>query len=68
MLIMNIYRYVKGIFNENIGPTVALEFGTKIIKLKNGVNIKVQIWDTGKNIYKFYLYFFSKNTFKILAY
>jgi len=40
-------RYVKGIFNENVSPTVALEFGTKVIKLKNGVNIKVQIWDTG---------------------
>lgn len=38
---------MKGIFNENISPTVALEFGTKVIKLKNGVNIKVQIWDTG---------------------
>ena len=38
---------MKGIFPENINPTIALEFGTKIIKLKNGVNIKVQIWDTG---------------------
>lgn len=38
---------MKGIFNENVSPTVALEFGTKVIKLKNGVNIKVQIWDTG---------------------
>ena len=41
---------MKGIFPENTNPTIALEFGTKIIKLKNGVNIKVQIWDTGNKI------------------
>ena len=30
-------------------PTVASEFGTKLVKLKDGALVKVQIWDTGNN-------------------
>ena len=28
------------------GPTIGVEFGTKIILLKDNVYIKAQIWDT----------------------
>jgi small GTP-binding protein len=37
--------YVKGICNHTI-PTIAVEFCTKEIELKDGTLIKVQLWDT----------------------
>lgn len=41
-------KYVRGIFPSISMPTIALEFCTKLIQMKDGTNIKVQIWDTGK--------------------
>jgi len=38
-------KYVKGIFPTSPVPTIAVEFATKTIELKN-VRIKAQIWDT----------------------
>jgi Ras-related protein Rab-11B len=38
-------KYVKGIFPTSPVPTIAVEFATKTIELKN-VKIKAQIWDT----------------------
>lgn len=38
-------KYVKGIFPTSSVPTIAVEFATKTIELKN-VKIKAQIWDT----------------------
>jgi GTPase SAR1 family protein len=40
-------KYVKGIFPKNPANTVALEFCTKIITLRDGSNVKVQLFDTG---------------------
>jgi len=37
--------YIKGICNQTV-PTIAVEFCTKEIELKDGTIIKVQIWDT----------------------
>lgn len=42
-------KYVKGIFPQNPQNTVALEFCTKIINLKDETKIKVQLFDTGNN-------------------
>ena len=37
--------YIKGLCNQTV-PTIAVEFCTKEIELKDGTIIKVQIWDT----------------------
>lgn len=48
-----IAKYVKGIFPMSPLPTVAIEFATKIIQIKEGGYIKAQIWDTaGQEKYK----------------
>lgn len=39
-------KYTKGIFPSSPMPTIAIEFTTKIIQLKEGGYIKAQIWDT----------------------
>jgi len=40
-------------FPSKVTPTVALEFCAKLIKLQDGSNVKVQIWDTaGQEKYK----------------
>ena len=39
-------RYIKGTLPKTKGPTIGVEFATKIITLKSGVSIKAQIWDT----------------------
>ncbi len=46
-------KYVRGIFPNSPLPTIAIEFATKIIQLKEGGYIKAQIWDTaGQEKYK----------------
>ena len=46
-------KYVKGIFPVSPIPTIALEFATKIVQIKEGGYIKAQIWDTaGQEKYK----------------
>ena len=48
-----ISKYVKGIFPTSPLPTIAIEFATKIIQIKEGGYIKAQIWDTaGQERYK----------------
>ena len=39
-------KYVKGIFPVSPVPTIAIEFATKIVQIKEGGYIKAQIWDT----------------------
>ena len=39
-------RYMKGTIPKQKSPTIGVEFATKIVQLKNNVNIKAQIWDT----------------------
>jgi Rab family protein len=46
-------KYVKGIFPTSPLPTIAIEFATKIIQLKEGGYVKAMIWDTaGQEKYK----------------
>jgi len=46
-------RYIKKEFPESPLPTIAIEFATKIIKIKEGGYVKAQIWDTaGQEKYK----------------
>ena len=48
-----ISQYIKREFPESPLPTIAIEFTTKILKMKNGDKIKMQIWDTaGQEKYK----------------
>ena len=41
-----ITRYIKGNLPKTKGPTIGVEFATKIIPLPSGVTVKAQIWDT----------------------
>lgn len=46
-------RYIKGNFPESPLPTIAIEFATKTIQIKEGGCVKAQIWDTaGEEKYK----------------
>ena len=46
-------KYIKGVFPSSPLPTIAIEFATKIIQIKEGGFIKAQIWDTaGQEKYK----------------
>ena len=46
-------KYVKGIFPVAPAPTIAIEFATKIIQIKEGGYIKARIWDSaGQERYK----------------
>lgn len=46
-------QYVKNEFPESPLPTIAIEFATKIIPVKEGGCVKAQIWDTaGQEKYK----------------
>ena len=46
-------KYVKGVVPVSPLPTIAIEFATKIIQIKEGGYIKAQIWDTaGQEKYK----------------
>ena len=41
-----ITRYVHNILPKNTAPTIGVEFATKNVQLRNGRNVKAQIWDT----------------------
>ncbi len=41
-----IERFTKDHFKEDSQITIGVEFTTKHITLKNGVRVKLQIWDT----------------------
>jgi Rab family protein len=46
-------KYVKGVFPVAPTPTIAIEFASKIIQIKEGGYIKAQIWDSaGQERYK----------------
>jgi small GTP-binding protein len=46
-------KYVKGVFPTSSLPTIAVEFATKTVSIKDKTNIKAQIWDTaGQEKYK----------------
>ena len=56
-------KYLKGIFPTSPLPTVATEFATKIIQIKEGGYIKAQIWDTaGQEKYKSITYHHYKKS------
>jgi Rab family protein len=56
-------KYLKGIFQASPLPTVATEFATKIIQIKEGGYIKAQIWDTaGQEKYKSITYHHYKKS------
>ncbi len=39
-------RYVKGVVPKQKSPTIGVEFATKVVQLKDNVNVKAQLWDT----------------------
>jgi small GTP-binding protein len=39
-------RFVDGWFKAESDPTIGVEFGSKIIKCKSGVTVRLQVWDT----------------------
>ena len=56
-------KYLRGIFPTSPLPTVATEFATKIIQIKEGGYIKAQIWDTaGQEKYKSITYHHYKKS------
>ena len=56
-------KYLKGVFPNSPLPTVATEFATKIIQIKEGGYIKAQIWDTaGQEKYKSITYHHYKKS------
>ena len=56
-------KYLRGVFPTSPIPTVATEFATKIIQIKEGGFIKAQIWDTaGEEKYKSITYHHYKKS------
>ena len=56
-------KYLKGVFPTSPLATVATEFATKIIQIKEGGYIKAQIWDTaGQEKYKSITYHHYKKS------
>lgn len=60
-------KYVKGVFPTSPNATIAIEFATKIIQIKEGGYIKAQIWDTAgqekyKSITSQYIKYFTSNS------
>ena len=46
-------RYIRNTLPKKPGPTIGVEFITKLIQLKNDVLVKAQVWDTaGQEKYK----------------
>ena len=39
-------RFVDGWFKAESEPTIGVEFGSKVIKCKSGITIRLQVWDT----------------------
>jgi small GTP-binding protein len=59
-----VYCYTKGKAPNNIMPTVAVEFTSKVIKFDNRPSIKAQIWDTaGQENYRSLTMKYFKNEF-----
>jgi Rab family protein len=56
-------KYLKGVFPKSPLSTIATEFATKIIQIKEGGYIKAQIWDTaGEEKYKSITYHHYKKS------
>ena len=56
-------KYLRGVFPSSPLPTVATEFATKMIQIKEGGFIKAQIWDTaGQEKYKSITYHHYKKS------
>ncbi len=46
-------QFLENSFKPNHEATIGVEFGTKVITLENGSNIKLQVWDTaGQDAFK----------------
>ena len=39
-------RFVDGWFKTDSDPTIGVEFGSKVIRCKSGVTVRLQVWDT----------------------
>ena len=39
-------RFVDGWFKQDSDPTIGVEFGSKVLKCKSGVTVRLQVWDT----------------------
>ena len=39
-------RFVDGWFKADSDPTIGVEFGSKVLKCKSGVTVRLQVWDT----------------------
>ena len=56
-------KYLRGVFPSSPLPTVATEFATKMIQIKEGGYVKAQIWDTaGEEKYKSITYHHYKKS------
>ena len=40
-----VYRFVEDKFNENLEPTIGIEYGSKIVDIGENI-IRLQIWDS----------------------
>ena len=46
-------QFLENAFKANHEATIGVEFGTKVIDIDNGVNVKLQVWDTaGQDAFK----------------
>ena len=46
-------QFLENSFKPNHEATIGVEFGTKVIDIENGTNIKLQVWDTaGQDAFK----------------
>ena len=39
-------RFVDGWFKAESDPTIGVEFGSKVLKSKSGLTVRLQVWDT----------------------
>jgi small GTP-binding protein len=39
-------RFVDGWFKAESDPTIGVEFGSKVLKCKSGLTVRLQVWDT----------------------
>jgi len=49
-----LHRFIGKKIDDQILPTISVEYADKMVELSNGQHIKAELWDTGK-------YFFSKS-------
>ena len=46
-------QFLENSFKPNHEATIGVEFGTKVISIDNGLNVKLQVWDTaGQDAFK----------------